>query len=178
MLLCFHCRASCCFMLTLPQPSKIMLNVLDERRRFTFWHINTENFLVACLIQVWIWFGFTIKTGPNWNGKKKRIHWRAKKEEERKRDIYKERGSKSEKIDRNLTNYLSGHYFLLLLFVLRGNQQASPHSPLASDNIPAIIQGKCRVQRMERKLFAKHWALTLALQQFVFSFCTYLYFYW
>ena len=89
----------------------------------------------------------------------------------------KERGSKSEKIDRNLTNYLSGHYFLLLLFVLRGNQQASPHSPLASDNIPAIIQGKCRVQRMERKLFAKHWALTLALQQFVFSFCTYLYFY-
>lgn len=30
---------------------------------------------------------------------------------------------------------------------------------LTDDNMPAIIQGKCKVQRMSQ-LFAKHWALT------------------
>lgn len=55
------------------------------------------------------------------------------------------------------------------------NQQAFLHSSLPTDNVPAIVQGKCRVQRMS-DLFAEQWALTLALQQF-FSFGTNLYFY-
>lgn len=56
--------------------------------------------------------------------------------------------------------FFSSHAF-------EGNQKAFLCSSLATDKIPAIVQGKCRVQRMS-KLFAKHWALTLALQQFVF----------
>lgn len=54
-------------------------------------------------------------------------------------------------------------------FVFQGNRPAFLSSILTPDNIPAIVQGKFRVQRMS-KLFAKHWAFTLALQQFVFHF--------
>lgn len=57
----------------------------------------------------------------------------------------------------------SAYQPLVFFSYFRGNQQAFLRSSLATDKIPAIVQGKCRVQRMS-KLFAKHWALTYILQ--------------
>lgn len=55
--------------------------------------------------------------------------------------------------------FLSPHAF-------QGNQRAFLHSSLPTDNVPVIVPGKCRVQRMS-ELFAEDWASTLALQPFV-----------
>lgn len=71
------------------------------------------------------------------------------------------------KTDRNQTYYSLTQHFLPLLCI--SEKSVFLHASLATDKIPAIVQGKCRVQRMS-KLFAKHWALTSALQQLIFSF--------
>lgn len=87
------------------------------------------------------------------------------------RDIYKDSKKLGKKKKKSQTEILYIIYQLPVFFspgAFSAHHPAFLRSSLEADNIPAIVQGKCRVQRMSGKLFAKHWALTLVLQQFVF----------